>query len=436
MTSKRPHTTTKKALVLTILVSMFVGTTQAQSLKRNSGIPQNLLNKVLKKKHQKPVHKAVKKKEKLPFNLAILESQFSSWGVKPSNTRSSINLLPAWKKFTKKKEIVVAVIDTGIDPKHPFLKRNLHTISGKAGVKNYGRDFAKGSKSKTEPFDDHGHGTHVSGIIKSVHPDVKLLALKYYNRNASGQDNLNSTIEALRYAVENNVDIINYSGGGPEPALEELKILKEAERKGILIVAAAGNEESNIDVKANAYYPASYGLKNIITVTAHNKSLQMLRSSNWGKKSVDISAPGYNIKSALPGLRAGTLTGTSQATAFVSGSAALIMSQYPELSVEEVKEIIKQSAKKEVTLTSKCSSGGRLDAGKAQVFASQYLKAKKTRSLAAKREVALAKKRKKKGQRTVAAAKTRKKKSAKRRFKKVRRYQKPGKIIYRRKAKN
>lgn len=432
MTSKRTHTTIKKALVLTILVSLFSGAPQAQTLNRKSGIPQSLLNKVLKKEFQKPVKKVETQEESLPFNLAILESQFASWGVQPSNTRSSINLLTAWKTYNKKKEIVVAVIDTGIDPKHPFLKRNLHTISGISSEKNYGKDFSKGSKNQNEPFDDHGHGTHVSGIIKSVHPDVKLLALKYYNRNASGQDNLNSTIEALRYAVENNVDIINYSGGGPEPALEELKILKEAERKGILIVAAAGNEESNIDVKANAYYPASYGLKNIITVTAHNKSLQMLRSSNWGKKSVDISAPGYNIKSALPGLRAGTLTGTSQATAFVSGSAALIMSQYPELSVEEVKEVIKQSAKKEVTLTSKCSSGGRLDAGKAQIFASQYLKAKKTRSLAAKREVALAK-RKKKGQRTVAAAKRR---TAKNKVQKVRRYQKPGKIIYRRKAQN
>lgn len=427
MTSTRTHTKINKALVITLLMGLMSVTAQAQvTQKRNSGIPQNLLNKVLKKEFQKPVKKE-ESNSSLPFNLAILESQFASWGVQPSNTRSSINLLEAWQTFEKKKEIIVAVIDTGIDPKHPFLKRNLHTISGDSSVKNYGKDFSKGAKDLNQPFDDHGHGTHVSGIIKSVHPDVKILALKYYNRNASGQDNLNSTIEALRYAVENNVDIINYSGGGPEPALEELKILKEAERKGILIVAAAGNEESNIDVKANAYYPASYGLKNIITVTAHNKSLQMLRSSNWGKKSVDISAPGYNIKSALPGLRAGTLTGTSQATAFVSGSAALIMSQYPELSVEEVKEIIKQSAKKEVTLTAKCSSGGRLDAGKAQVFASQYLKAKKTRSLAAKRGVALSK-RKAKGKRTVAAANKRSTKKA-------------GKIIYRqrktlKKAKN
>jgi subtilisin family serine protease len=285
--------------------------------------------------------------------------------------------------------------------------------SGKPSIKNYGIDFSKRKINKKQPYDEHGHGTHVSGIIKSVYPNVKLLSLKYYNPKASGQDNLNSTIEALRYAVNQNVDIINYSGGGPEPALEELKILKEAERKGILIVAAAGNEESNIDVRSNAYYPASYGLKNIITVTAHDKNLQMLNSSNWGKKSVDITAPGYRIRSALPKGRAGYLTGTSQATAFVSGSAALLMSQYPELTTPEVKEILKQSAKKEITLTSKCSSGGRLDAGKAQIFAARYLEAKKTRGLANKRN-------------KLSRAK------AKRKSRKMRKVAgKPGKIFYR-----
>lgn len=399
MTSPQSHQKRTKNLLKTTLVSVaLLGSApvlaQSESHKRNSGIPQHLLNKVLKKEFQKPVDR---KEVELPFSLSVLESQFASWGVEPSNKKSSINLIPAWETFEKKKEIVVAVIDTGIDPNHPFLKDNLYVPKGSPSVSNYGIDFSKNHQNKYQPMDNHGHGTHVSGIIKSVYPNVKILPLKYYNPSASGQDNLNSTIEALRYAVNQNVDIINYSGGGPEPALEELKILKEAERKGILIVAAAGNEESNIDVKSNAYYPASYGLTNIVTVTAHDRNLQMLSSSNWGKRSVDISAPGYRIKSALPKSRAGYLTGTSQATAFVSGAAALLMSQYPELKTEEIKAIIKKSAKKEITLLSKCSSGGRLDAGKAQSFAAKYLKAKKTRSLAAKKQRQIANYRKKKG---------------------------------------
>ena len=135
--------------------------------------------------------------------------------------------------------------------------------------------------------------------------------------------NLNSTIEALDYAVRKNVDIINYSGGGPESSERELRILKDAMRRGILIVAAAGNEKSNIDYKENAYYPASYGLPNIITVTAHDKNAKLIPSANYGKQTVDISAPGNRIKSIFPDNQIGFLSGTSQATAFVFRSGGI-----------------------------------------------------------------------------------------------------------------
>jgi subtilisin family serine protease len=304
------------------------------------------------------------------FDPKDLTSTYVSWGVNPSNP-ASINLLDAWKQFKKKREIVVAVIDTGIDREHPFLENNIFVETGKVDPSNFGVDFSKDKKAKGTPTDNHGHGTHVSGIIKSIYPDVKILALKYYNPNASGVDNLNSTVEALRYAVDHNVDIINYSGGGPEAASEELRVLKEAERKGILVVAAAGNEESNIDDKKKAYFPASYGLKNIITVTAHDEDLKILNSSNYGQISVDIFAPGYRIKSSLQNGRSGYLTGTSQATAFVTGVAALIKAEFPQITTEKIKEIIKASAKKEVTMEGKCATGGRLDAGSALALAAQ-----------------------------------------------------------------
>ncbi len=233
---------------------------------------------------------------------------------------------------------MVAVVDTGIQVDHPFLSNNLYVKEGKLSSKNYGVDFSLKSKS-TRPSDTHGHGTHVAGIIKSVYPDVKLLALKYYNPKASGQANLNSTIKALEYAVDQNVDVINYSGGGPEPSEQELAVLKKAERKGILVIAAAGNEKSNIDVKQNAYYPASYGLSNIITVGAHNESNKIISSSNWGSKSVDIAAPGFRIKSAIPGNGAGYMTGTSQATAFVSGVVALLKAKYPEFNYNQLRNV-------------------------------------------------------------------------------------------------
>lgn len=312
-----------------------------------------------------------KAEDKSYFDPKDLTSNYVSWGINPENP-SSINLLEAWKHYKKKKDIVVAVVDTGIDPIHPFLEKNIFVEQGRVDENNFGVDFSKDKKGKGAPLDQHGHGTHVSGIIKSIYPDVKILALKYYNPTASGIDNLNSTVEALRYAVDNNVDVINYSGGGPEAAVEELRILKEAERKGILVVAAAGNEESNIDDKKKAYFPASYGLKNIITVTAHDEDLKILSSSNYGRASVDIFAPGYRIKSSLQNGRAGFLTGTSQATAFVTGVAALIKSQFPGLSTEKIKEIIKSSAKKEVTMEGKCATGGRLDAASALTLAAQF----------------------------------------------------------------
>lgn len=358
----------KKACSILLSSLALVSVLSAPAWSQSSVSPE-LLRQVLNPEANKPAQPVAQQVAGL--NLAELNSTYASWGIDPTNTTSGINLRPAWENYVKRREVIVAVIDTGIDPNHPFLKENLYIPNGQASAENYGMDFSKNRQNALQPIDTHGHGTHVAGIVRSVHPEVKILALKYYNPQASGQDNLNSTIEALRYAVDQNVDIINYSGGGPEPSLEELRILKLAEKKGILVVAAAGNEESNIDLKSNAYYPASYGLSNIITVTAHDQNLQTLASSNYGKTSVDISAPGHRIKSALPNSRAGFLTGTSQATAFVSGVAALLKSQFTELSNDHIKELIVRSAKTSPTLIERTSSGGMLDARRAQALAEQ-----------------------------------------------------------------
>lgn len=224
----------------------------------------------------------------LAFSESHFQSSFVSWGVDPQKPLASINVKESWKRFKKVKNVTVAVIDTGIQSNHPFVKDNIVVMQGRRNETNYGMDFSQKTATQT-PSDAHGHGTHVAGIIKSVFPDVKILALKYYNPQASGQANLDSTIKALEYAVKMNVDVINYSGGGPEASVQELRILKEAEKKGILVIAAAGNERSNIDEKKNAYYPASYGLSNIISVGAYDEDLNIIPSSNYGKNSVDIA---------------------------------------------------------------------------------------------------------------------------------------------------
>jgi subtilisin family serine protease len=300
----------------------------------------------------------------LAYNSELLISRYVSWGIDPDKHLASINLKESWARFKKNKDIVVAVIDTGIQGDHVFLQNNIYVPKGKASASNFGVDFS-GDKVSTTPSDAHGHGTHVSGIVKSIFPEVKILALKYYNPKASGQANLEATIKALQFAVDHNVDVINYSGGGPEASVAELRVLKEAEKKGILVVAAAGNERSNIDDKRHAYYPASYGLSNIITVGAHDDGLNIIPSSNYGKNSVDIAAPGLRIRSAIPGNGAGYMTGTSQATAFVTGVAALIKSKYPGMKYDQIKNIILSSSLKVKNFEGKILGSGKLDAGRA-----------------------------------------------------------------------
>jgi subtilisin family serine protease len=283
---------------------------------------------------------------------AFADERFSGWGLESINIPKSVVF---------KNDVTVAVLDTGIDGTHEFLSGSV--------VSSY--DF-----SNTGSGDNHGHGTHVSGIIKSVFPQVKLISLKYYNPKFSGKESLDATLAGLRKAVELNVDIINYSGGGPEASSEELAILKEAEKKGILVVCAAGNESANIDIKSNAFYPAAYGLSNVIVVSGYDENLKLVDSSNFGKNSVDIAAPGKRIKSSLPLNRAGFLTGTSQATPFVTGVAALLKSRDKSLTPAALKEIIKSSARKDLNFKSYTNSGGRLDAKSALGFSFQKISAR------------------------------------------------------------
>jgi subtilisin family serine protease len=337
---------------------------------------------------QKPVVVNAKKAKRTDYvtdSKYKVDYKFSSWGILPSFKDVAINVVDAWKTFEKKKEVVVAVVDTGIDYGHPFLKKNLYLPGDKKiNAKNFGMDFSKGTKNKFGPRDTHGHGTHISGIIRSIYPDVKILSLKYYNPRVKNKDNLDATVKALEYAIDQNVDIINYSSGGAGASIEELRVLKKAEKKGILVVAAAGNEASNIDVKENFYFPASYRLKNMITVINHDKKGKVNVSSNWGAKSADLSAPGSKIKSAFPKATSGYLTGTSQSTAFVSGVAALLMSQYPDLKVNQIKEAILKGARKLKTLTKKCRTGAMLDARGAQQIAAK-LSRTSTRKIAQKK---------------------------------------------------
>lgn len=288
-----------------------------------------------------------------------------NWGLMGTNGQSDILANKAWEISQGDEDIVVAVIDTGIDTQHPRLAGSIWQNPSKripAGRQASNNDDVFGWNfvgNNGDVRDNHGHGTHVAGIIKAVCPKVKIMVLKYFDPIAKTGDNLKNTIKAIQFAVKMGAKIINYSGGGLEPNEEEFSAIKQARDKGVLFIAAAGNEHSNSDLAH--YYPANYNLDNIISVTAINSNGQVLKTSNYGENTVNIAAPGEDIYSTLPGGKYGKLTGTSQATAFVSGVAALVLAHNKDFTYTQVRNQIINSADEITGLRGKTAKSGKLN---------------------------------------------------------------------------
>lgn len=250
-----------------------------------------------------------------------------------------------------KKKILVAVIDTGIDIYHPDLRANLWTNPGETGLDSKGRDKATNGidddgngfaddlhgwsfiSNNNNLNDEVGHGSHVSGIIRSLAPQVEIMTIKYYDGTSSGAETVFNTVRAIEYAVKMKADIINYSGGGYGKSAAEESAIREAQRNGILFVAAAGNDHLNSDLQP--FFPATYKLSNILSVAATDRSGELLPRSNFGAQSVHVAAPGQDIVSSLPGGLKGAMSGTSQATAYVTGVAAEALNRHPDLQKPE-----------------------------------------------------------------------------------------------------
>jgi thermitase len=273
-----------------------------------------------------------------------------NWGFERIHTRA------AWMRSQGSRNVLVAVIDTGCDVHHPDLQANIWVNPGESGMDASGNpkasngldDDANGfiddvhgwnfAEQSADVSDEHGHGTHVAGIIGAtpssagpmgVAPKVSLMILKYYAAQTDGKQNLLNTIAAIRYAVQMGADIINYSGGGILRSGDEEEALRWAAKQGVLVVAAAGNDGLNTDFFH--FYPADYELPNIVSVAAVDQQDRLIPVSNYGLETVDIAAPGKNIFSTLPNGEYGYMTGTSQATAFVTGVAALMIAKNPQL---------------------------------------------------------------------------------------------------------
>jgi thermitase len=294
----------------------------------------------------------------------------------PGIQGADIDAEKAWGITRGSKRVVVAVIDTGIDYHHPDLKNNMW-INEKEIPGNRIDDDNNGyiddvygwnaQMDNGNPMDGNAHGTHCAGTIGAEHnngigvagvmSDVSLMGVKFLSDEGSG--NLADAVEAIDYATKMNVDIMSNSwgGGGFSQSLED--VIKAAKNKGIVFVAAAGNESSNNDSRPS--YPASYQVDNVISVASHTAQDSLSSFSCYGRRSVHVAAPGSNVLSTTPRGEYKVFSGTSMATPHVSGVIGLLLSETGRLPVLEVRNRLMATSVPGAAYRKTVASGGRVN---------------------------------------------------------------------------
>lgn len=291
------------------------------------------------------------------------------WGMK------IVQAEKAWDLTMGSKEIVVAVIDTGVDYTHSDLKNQMWVneaeLNGKDGVDDdgngyiddiHGYDFAN---KDGDPKDDNNHGTHCAGVIGAAHngrgvvginANIKIMALKFLT--GSGGGNTSDALSSVMYAVDNGATVLSNSWGGGGSSQAMAEAIEYAKSNGVIFVAAAGNEYNNNDAKPT--YPAGYRISNVISVAASTPADTKASFSNFGATTVHIAAPGTNIMSSITGNSYASYDGTSMACPLVAGALALLAS-YEDLSVSEAKERLMKTSDYIPALEEKTINAGRLN---------------------------------------------------------------------------
>jgi subtilisin len=249
------------------------------------------------------------------MNPSVTSQEYlDSWGVTRigGDTAVALGITGAGVK--------VAILDSGIDYTHPEL------------IDNYkgGYNFVY---ENNDPFDDgyNSHGTHIAGIIGArnngtgvvgVAPEVSLYAVKVLDSTVMGD--LSDILAGIDWAITNKMDIINMSIGASIDSNAFRDACLRAYQAGIILVAASGNQGNSYNYNMSIDFPAAYG--SVIAVSATNQDDTHASFSSYGPK-IELAAPGVEIKSTFRGGGYGTLRGTSQATAHVTGAAALVLAK-------------------------------------------------------------------------------------------------------------
>ena len=300
----------------------------------------------------------------------------SSYSQSSANTK----VAQAWQNLNSSgSTIVVAIVDTGIDYNNTILsganaiwKNSRETPNngidddGNGYVDDvYGWNFNSGNSN---PMDDNGHGTHVSGIVVGVGQNIfasplsnsviKVMALKFMD--ASGSGTTANAVTAINYATANGARVINNSWGGTSYSQSLNDALANAYGNGIFIASAAGNYATNDD--SSPLYPANLGVPSQISVAASDNYDNLASFSSYGPSTVQVAAPGVSIMSTYLNNGYAYLSGTSMATPFVAGLAALAFYQAPQLTGYQVKNLILAGADPVSGLKGVISSGARVNA--------------------------------------------------------------------------
>jgi subtilisin family serine protease len=268
------------------------------------------------------------------------------WGL------AAISAPAAWDVTTGSPQVTVAVVDSGLDAADPDLAPNVGA----------GWDFVD---DDAEPQDGNGHGTHVAGTIAARGNDAfgvagvawsaSLMPLRVLDD--AGRGFVSDLVNAYAFAERGGARIVNVSLGGNSFSRAEYDAIAAA--PDLLFVAAAGNGTQDDD--AGGRYPCGYDLVNVVCVAASDHDDALASFSNYGRGNVDLAAPGVDIVSTWPGRAFVRLSGTSMATPHVSGAAALVLAQNPDLTVAGLRAALLGSATAVPALAGRVATGARLD---------------------------------------------------------------------------